>query len=377
MKKLTGILLCALLLVFSTFNGLNAQTKAISSMKGDLNNDGVVNTLDVVMLINIIFGGDQGIMYADVNGDGVVNTLDLVMTVNIIFYGQPSELTVATSEVSGITYFSAFCGGNVSDDGGLDMVSRGICWSTSESPTVFDNVIFNGSETGEFACVMTDLASATTYYVRAFAINTADTAYGEQRVYTTDVYSATGQSVDLGLPSGTKWADRNIGASLASEYGNYYSWGETATKEDYSWDTYLCSQNQCDTSEDPIFAAGLTNIAGTDFDAAHVIWGGTWQMPTDEQLSELLDNCTWIWSTQGGVDGYFVIGPNGNCIFLPSTGCFDGTELTFCGFMGFYWTSTHCEYNTTNANHLLFNLLHSFENFLYRYYGQTIRPITF
>ena len=123
-------------------------------MKGDLNNDGVVNTLDVVMLINIIFGGDQGIMYADVNGDGVVNTLDLVMTVNIIFYGQPSELTVATSEVSGITYFSAFCGGNVSDDGGLDMVSRGICWSTSESPTVFDNVIFNGMFHRLFANVL-------------------------------------------------------------------------------------------------------------------------------------------------------------------------------------------------------------------------------
>ena len=115
MKKLTSIFLCALLLVLSTFNSLNAQTKSISSLKGDLNNDGMVNTLDVVMLINIIFGGDQGIMYADVNGDGVVNTLDLVMTVNIIFYGQPSELTVSTSEVSGITYFSAFCGGNVSD----------------------------------------------------------------------------------------------------------------------------------------------------------------------------------------------------------------------------------------------------------------------
>lgn len=92
-------------------------------------------------------------------------------------------------------------------------------------------------------------------------------------------------AVDLGLPSGTRWANVNIGASSPEEYGDYYAWGETEEKSDYSKNTYLYWNEQYNTGDD----IG-EDISGTQYDVAHVKWGGIWKMPTLAQIKELIEN---------------------------------------------------------------------------------------
>ena len=144
------------------------------------------------------------------------------------------------------------------------------------------------------------------------------------------------EAIDLGLPSGTKWASWNIGASAPEEYGGYYAWGETEEKSVYNDDTYI----YCDGSWDTYHHIG-EDIAGTEYDVAHVKWGGSWTMPSEEQTQELMDKCTWTWTTQNGVNGYLVAGPNGATIFLPAAGEHFDFESWGVGEKGSYWTSTH------------------------------------
>lgn len=141
------------------------------------------------------------------------------------------------------------------------------------------------------------------------------------------------EAIDLGLPSGTKWASWNIGASSPEEYGGYYAWGETEEKSYYSWNTYVYyNDGFVDIGDD---------IAGTQYDVAHVKWGGTWRMPSSEQIRELIVNCSSEWKAMNGMKGILVTGPNGSTIFFPATGGFlwDG-NLTYEGSVGYYWSSS-------------------------------------
>jgi uncharacterized protein (TIGR02145 family) len=104
--------------------------------------------------------------------------------------------TVSTGAISGIISTAAISGGNVTDDGGADVTVRGVCWSTSQSPTIADNVIADGTGTGEFTSYINWLTPETTYFVRAYATNSVGTAYGEEFSFTTDEAGA----VDCGLP---------------------------------------------------------------------------------------------------------------------------------------------------------------------------------
>ena len=123
--------------------------------------------------------------------------------------------------------------------------------------------------------------------------------------------------VDLGLPSGTKWATCNLGASTSSGYGSYYAWGEIATKSSYS---------NCKT-----YGKNMPDIAGDSrYDAASANWGANWKMPTKAQIDELLDNryCVWEWTKVNGTNGYKVTSKeNGSSIFLPAAGYRDNTLL--------------------------------------------------
>ena len=177
--------------------------------------------------------------------------------------------------------------------------------------------------------------------------------------------------VDLGLPSGTLWADRNVGASSPSDYGGYYAWGETSTKNDYGWITYA----HCGGNWDNRHNIG-SNIAGTRYDVARQKWGGSWKMPTKSQWKELLNNCEWEWITQGGHSGYKVTGPNGNSIFLPAAGYRYGTSSNRVGSDGYYWSSTLDESSTNYAWNLYF---FSGDHGVYdnsRSRGLTVRPVT-
>ena len=155
--------------------------------------------------------------------------------------------------------------------------------------------------------------------------------------------------VDLGLPSGTLWATMNVGANSPEDYGAYYAWGETAPKEFYDWDTYILCYYDEDGNlklskyNNDINYGTVDNKTELDpeDDAAYVIWGPSWRMPTSEQLQELADHCTWKWTTaQNGVNGLLVTGPNGNSMFLPAAGYHDGSSIYSEKTCGFYWSRT-------------------------------------
>ena len=108
--------------------------------------------------------------------------------------------TVVTIEVSGITANSAVCGGEVTNDGGTEVTERGICWSTNANPTLNDNHVTAGTGTGSFSATMNGLEANTTYHVRAYATNSAGTAYGLDKEFTT--LSGGGNGVPEGAING-------------------------------------------------------------------------------------------------------------------------------------------------------------------------------
>ena len=143
------------------------------------------------------------------------------------------------------------------------------------------------------------------------------------------------EAVDLGLS--VKWATFNVGATSPEDYGDYFAWGETEPKETYSWATYKWGTSSNLTKYNT--TDGKTTLDPED-DAAKVLWGGYWRMPSKEEVDELTQQCTWIWTTHNNVNGYKVTGPNCNSIFLPAAG-YKGAGPTYpAGEDGLYWTST-------------------------------------
>lgn len=277
--------------------------------------------------------------------------------------------TVTTSEVSDITQNSALCGGDVTFDGNLEVTSRGICWSINQNPTIEDNKTTDGSGTGSFISNISDLAAQTTYYVRAYATNEMGTSYGEELSFTTEAEETTGTTngydwVDLGLPSGLKWAAYNVGATSPEQYGDYYAWGETETKDSY--DSYNCA-----TMDVP-----MDDISGNpQYDVARKKWGDAWRMPTYEEQEELMTLCTWELTTINGFNGYKVTGPNGNYIFLPAAGYRYGSTLNFDGYYGGYWNSKPHDDGNDSAFFLCFDDKEQRINAYYRSDGQSVRAV--
>ena len=154
--------------------------------------------------------------------------------------------------------------------------------------------------------------------------------------------------VDLGLPSGLKWATCNVGATTPEEYGDYFAWGETQPKDYYNWSTYkYCNGDEFLMTKycvDSYYGTvdNKTTLELTD-DAAHVNWGGKWRMPTIAEYDELksTSNCAWTITTQNGVKGYKVTSKkNGNSIFLPVAGYREDDYLDYTGSTGYYWSSS-------------------------------------
>ncbi len=178
---------------------------------------------------------------------------------------------------------------------------------------------------------------------------------------------STSQKVDLGLS--VCWAGWNVGASSPEGYGYYYALGETTTKTNYTRDSYQYYNGSR-------YINIGSNISGTQYDVARKQWGGSWRLPTEKEMKELVDYCTWTWTTYKGVEGYKVTGPNGNSIFLPATGYREGTELNYRGSLGLYWSGS-LNGSYSNIAYALGFLRddHNIDN-CYREYGYTVRPVS-
>lgn len=146
------------------------------------------------------------------------------------------------------------------------------------------------------------------------------------------------EAIDLGLTSGTLWANMNVGAKNSGEPGDFYAWGETETKDTYLLTNYSQYNGDYETFQSPY--RGEKGIQGTEQDVAHIIWGGNWVMPSPTQFTELVEECNWEWTTQNGSEGYLVKSKkNSNSIFLPITGYYNGASRT-AQLRGYYWTSS-------------------------------------
>ena len=283
------------------------------------------------------------------------------------FTTEVEQPSVTTNIVSNITGNSALCGGNITSDGGASVTARGVCWSTSQNPTISDNKTIDGNGIGNFTSNITGLLGSTTYYVRAYATNSRGTSYGTQYSFTT-IGSINGHDwIDLGLPSGLKWATCNVGATTPEGYGNYYAWGETSTKTEYTVGNSVTDERS------------MNDISGNaTYDAARANWGSTWRLPTKAEMEELVNNCTWTWTTQNGVNGSTVTGPNGNSIFLPAAGCYHSSPYRV-GEIGSYWSSTPDDgFSSQLAYYLSIYYLNNYHvvGHTYRYYGFPVRPVS-
>lgn len=194
--------------------------------------------------------------------------------------------------------------------------------------------------------------------------------------------------VDLGLPSGTLWASYNIGASKPEDYGDYFAWGETTGKADYSWSTYTYSNEAsrltkyCTDKYYGLngFVDNLTELELSD-DAAYVNWGSQWRMPSREQFDELINSeyTTTEWTTLNGVYGLLITSKtNSNSIFLPAAGGRYGTSSNDAGVKGSYWSRTLYtdESGPCYAWTLLFYSSETITDYYIRGEGRCVRPVT-
>ena len=308
----------------------------------------------------------------------------------------PGSVKVTTSSVSNITETSAKCGGTVTASG-YSVGNCGLCYSELPNPTINSYITSDQMGTGTFTSTMSGLEPGTKYYVRAYATTSSGTLYGEQKEFTTkgnnggddddDDDNGGGNDgpttgtinghewVDLGLPSGLKWATYNVGASSPEDYGNYYAWGETTTKPTYTKDnslTYGLNESQLQSQG---YIDGSGNLTPSH-DAATANWGGSWRLPTNDEMQELVDYCEWEWTEVNGVEGSKAIGPNGSCIFLPAAGFRFSTSLHNDGDFGYYWSSTPYDYDD---GYFAYDLHINYGDYVGGYLrdnGLTVRPIT-
>lgn len=314
----------------------------------------------------------------------------LICTIFVACGPKPELPTVTTNSVSDVTDTTALCVGAVVDNGNADITAKGFCWSTEQNPTLEDNTVAaivtrEDAADDFFTATLLGLTAATEYYVRAYATNSEGTAYGENINFVTleatpeepeipeepeDPYNGH-EYVDMGFPSGVKWATCNVGATLPTEYGEHYAWGEIETKEKYE-------MGNCTT-----YGKALDSISGnSEYDAASAKWGGNWRTPRLEDMYELVTKCEWIWAG----NGFNVVSKiNGNYIFLPAAGFMNtpaaiagGTEgVLDQGRWGYYWTATPYDEKYTNkeACSLLLSSGGYQTEVGLRYNGFSIRPV--
>ena len=355
-------------------------TEPVDPTIGDANEDGNVSVGDLTYAVSVILQRiEQGedISLYDMNGDGEI-TIDDVVAIADVILGYDHEPAM---RLLGLNAHDMTVG--IGEE--VQLKGYGVPYKLMNT----DNVQWRSSDENVATVDATGLVvavSAGTTVIRIDA-NDGSGLYDECVLTVDGSYGLTdGHSwVDLGLPSGTRWATMNLGALSQQEYGSYYAWGETQPKDNYNWDTYqhcggsateltkYCTTPNMGTRDDK------TVLESAD-DAATAAWGSNWCMPTEDQFAELFDDAytTSVWTEQNGLYGRLITSRvNGNSVFLPAAGYMNGTTLSSAGTGGYYATKNlsadDCDYN------LSLNLGSSTatESDIYRCYGQSIRPVGF
>ena len=196
--------------------------------------------------------------------------------------------------------------------------------------------------------------------------------------------------VDLGLPSGTKWATYNVGATKPTEYGDYFAWGETEPKKEYKFAHKWCEYLGTDSWHNTIYrytkywtngelgTVDNKTVLDVEDDAATANWGKEWRMPTSDEIKELLEGCFWKQVNDfhgSGVNGFWGISKaNRATIFLPAAGYFNVTVNDAVGSVGYYWSSSLDESYSGDAYTIEFYDIIS-RGDAPRYTGRSVRAV--
>ena len=232
------------------------------------------------------------------------------------------------------------------------------------------STMFTVEESGQFSYTVKGLSAGKPYSFYAFVIIDEDVQTGEECTFITfsqQGYQMMQNAVDLG--TGVKWAPMNLGAAKAEDGGDFYAWGELSMKENYSMTKYTTA------------AAEISKDLDVSNDIATIRLGGTWRMPTGEELEKLISECDHTITTVGGKKGIQFTGKKSGytdkSLFLPAAGsAYENKIGQYAGANGCYWSSSY--YSSEYARSLKFSTTSS--NSLgmvegYRYYGLSIRPV--
>lgn len=291
-------------------------------------------------------------------GSATAHTGDDGNTYDPVTYGsflRPVLSVVDTykSQTSGAVYLLRGCVNSLWGYG--SGVSVGFVYSMSPSPSVgaagSTAVTVSVSQSGDYSYSLTAVGNSTTYYYRAYLFDGTNYYYGAEQSFVT-MAASNYQAVDLGLPSGTKWANMNIGAETETDPGKFFAWGETYSKNLFSTSTY-------EHYDYTYYKVIGEDISATKYDAARSIMGGAWTMPTKAQFDELLNGqyTKWEWVSNNGRNGYRVTslieGYTDKSIFFPASGWMDGTTLRADNSSGYFWLSSF--YNSDEAYYACFS----------------------
>ncbi|MBR5725020.1 MAG: fimbrillin family protein [Bacteroidales bacterium] len=400
----------------TSFSVATNQTTDASYKASDLMFASVSNQAKTTETVNLAFAHKMAKLCVNITvGDGVSSVTD----VSILNVKPTVSFNQATGEVG--TAVGSAASIAISNNGAAvipaQTIDGGLLSIVTDKGTATYSVASKAFVAGQLYTLN------ITVNLRAVGTTTAITGWTSEGTVTvnpvvTSKIPAGLAAVDLGLTSGVKWANMNVGAESETDYGTYFAWGETYgytvvgststaaagnLKTTFNWSTYLLcngdalSMNRyCDEST---YGAAYGSFRFYDhittlepaFDAASVGWGGNWRMPTKSEIEALVatkddtDNYTWTWcnGTTEKYNGTTVkgwkieskkSGTAGNHIFLPAAGSMDESVIQNAGSVGEYWSSSLG--SKSNGGYTMRITSSKAEKWeMLRYYGLSVRPV--
>ena len=351
------------------------------------------NYQGVLSLSTSVSGSSYQVELSNLNSNTIYYYRAYMVSGGKTYYGSVNSFTtsqgglVTTGDATDITYWSATVTCSIKNTFFTNYKQLGVRYA--ESKDALENGYSQWEATSTltnntFTVTLTNLAEQTTYYYQARVTYQNTEYYGEIKSFTTlkNTVDYNGHEyVDLGLPSGTKWATMNVGASKPEDFGDYYAWGETTTKTSYTEDNYTLQG----LTADELVSRGVVNVVNpssyypdyilsASYDVATVKWGSAWRMPTSDEINELKRYTTMTQTTQNGVEGFLLTSSrNKKTIFFPKAGYLYKSGLYNYG--GSFWSS-----QLNNADYAYHIWL--IDNLFYcsgqgeRYTGSSVRPVT-